>query len=147
MGVYDSTGQHLGTVADVYPNIQRQVAGNPQDEQQSRVRVEDTAENYGPTGAPSRKYVDPHGNEMTGDISSVESPRYYDRQPGSEWQATVSSGMYFRLSEGGIVGIGATDLYIPYSAISKVFPDDRVILSVTKDEVNQSYAQKPSSLP
>jgi hypothetical protein len=54
----------------------------------------------------------------------------------------MTSTGYFKVSEGGILGIGATDLYIPFSAVSSV-TDNQINLNCTKDEANQQYQQKP----
>ena len=56
---------------------------------------------------------------------------------------TMASTGYFKVSEGGVLGIGATDLYIPFSAIADV-TDNQINLNCTKDQAEQEYQQKPA---
>jgi sporulation protein YlmC with PRC-barrel domain len=91
MDVYDSTGQKIGTVADVY-NVQAQSAG-----------------------------------------TSMTPP-------------STNQGEVFKVNEGGVLGIGATELYLPYSAIGSVTPGERVTLNLTKDQADAQYTQKPAFL-
>lgn len=58
---------------------------------------------------------------------------------------TMTSTGWFKISEGGILGIGAKDLYIPFSAVSTISPDG-VFLNCTKDQAEQQYQQEPDFL-
>jgi len=56
---------------------------------------------------------------------------------------TMASTGCFKVSEGGVLGIGATDLYIPFSAVASV-TDNQINLNCTKDQAEQEYQQKPA---
>ena len=62
--------------------------------------------------------------------------------PGS----TVSRPGYFQMEHGGILGVGAKDLYVPYSAVDDCVPGDCVTLGCAKDECYRLYAGKPDYL-
>lgn len=57
-------------------------------------------------------------------------------------QAPADTG-YFQVSEGGILGIGAKELYVPFSAVETVAADGVVTLSYTKDDVESRFDHKP----
>ena len=54
---------------------------------------------------------------------------------------------YLKVSEGGILGIGAKDLYIPFSSIRNVTPGENVTIDCTKDTCGDMYGTKPDFLP
>jgi hypothetical protein len=61
--------------------------------------------------------------------------------------ATATQGQgdsgYFKVSEGGILGLGAKDLFVPFTAVETVAADGVVTLSYTKDEVDSRFDDKP----
>ncbi|HZU11501.1 MAG TPA: PRC-barrel domain-containing protein [Chloroflexota bacterium] len=59
---------------------------------------------------------------------------------------STSQGSVFKVNEGGVMGIGATELYIPFSAVQTVTPGDRITLNTTKAKVDAEYARKPAFL-
>jgi hypothetical protein len=54
---------------------------------------------------------------------------------------------YLKVEHGGILGIGATDLYIPFSAVQTVVPGDNLTVNCTKDTCGDLYGDKPDVLP
>jgi hypothetical protein len=60
--------------------------------------------------------------------------------------ATATSTGYFKVEHGGILGIGAKDLYIPFSAVTTTVPGQNVTIDCTKDECADRYSQKPDFL-
>jgi sporulation protein YlmC with PRC-barrel domain len=51
-----------------------------------------------------------------------------------------------KVSEGGVLGIGATELYVPMDAIANITPGESVTLNCSKAQCENMYAQKPSFL-
>jgi ribosomal 30S subunit maturation factor RimM len=51
-----------------------------------------------------------------------------------------------KVSQGGVLGIGATELYVPFDAVQNIAPGDGVTVNCTKDQCGNLYAQKPSFL-
>ncbi len=51
-----------------------------------------------------------------------------------------------KVSEGGVLGIGATELYVPMDAIASIAPGDSVTLNCSKAQCETMYSQKPSFL-
>jgi hypothetical protein len=54
---------------------------------------------------------------------------------------TQAATGYLKVNQGGFLGIGAKELYVPLSAVQNVIPGDRVVLNCTKDEASTMYAQ------
>jgi len=80
---------------------------------------------------------------MTGDISSAEMPDYYDITPERASVRTVTGTMWMRVASGGFLGIGENEMYIPFSDIRQVVPDETVILGTPSSDARQRYTQKP----
>lgn len=53
---------------------------------------------------------------------------------------------YLEVDHGGLLGIGATHLYIPFSAVQDIVPDDRVTLNVSAQQAEDMFKQKPAFL-
>jgi hypothetical protein len=51
-----------------------------------------------------------------------------------------------KVNEGGVLGIGATELYIPADGVQSISPDESVTLTCAKAQCETMYAQKPSFL-
>jgi|SRR5579884_86078 len=143
MRVLGDDGRPIGTVADVYPNIEAAEQGR---DDAVEVVVLDSTPNYGPSSPAGYRAPGPASNEMTGQISSVEMPSYYDISPERSSVRTVTGTMWMRVASGGILGLGAKDLYIPFRDIRQVVPHDTVILGVPADDAGKSYGQKPDFL-
>src|SRR5919205_2964564 len=58
----------------------------------------------------------------------------------------VTASGYFSVHEGGILGIGGKELYVPFSAVDDVTRGDCLTLSCTKEEANRLYASRPDFL-
>ena len=60
----------------------------------------------------------------------------------TETRPAGTSG-YFTVSEGGIFGLGAKELFVPFTAVETVAADGVVTLTYPKDEVNSRFDHKP----
>lgn len=58
-----------------------------------------------------------------------------------------SQTTYLKVDQGGILGIGAKELYIPFSAVQNVVPGDNLTVNCTKDTCDSMYGNKPDFLP
>lgn len=58
----------------------------------------------------------------------------------------AGQGSYLKISEGGVLGIGTTELYVPFSAVQNVSPGDSVTINCTKDQCGNMYGNKPEFL-
>lgn len=76
-----------------------------------------------------------------GDVYSVQA----QSQTGSMGPST-STGSMFEVDEGGVLGIGATKLYIPFSSVQTVNPGDSITLNCTKAQAEAQYTNKPDFL-
>ncbi len=90
------------------------------------------------------------GSGSTGDIGAIgtahdqnTSPGYI---PGGTTPATVYGGGYLHVEQGGVLGIGAKDLYIPMTEVQDIDPGNCVSLSITKQQADVSYQTKPGFL-
>jgi sporulation protein YlmC with PRC-barrel domain len=59
---------------------------------------------------------------------------------------TSTAGTMFKVNEGGVLGIGATVLYVPFNAVANVDPGDSVTLNCTQADAERQYATKPDFL-
>jgi hypothetical protein len=50
------------------------------------------------------------------------------------------------VDQGGILGLGAKHLYVPYVAVTECVPGERVILNCSKSECADRYGDQPESL-
>jgi hypothetical protein len=57
----------------------------------------------------------------------------------------ISSG-YFQIDQGGVLGIGATHLYIPFTAVEDTTPDECVTLDCSTDDCTDRFSTKPDFL-
>jgi len=53
---------------------------------------------------------------------------------------------YLKVDQGGILGIGAKELYIPFDAVESVAPGECVTVNCTKDTCGDMYGNKPDFL-
>lgn len=60
--------------------------------------------------------------------------------------AAILATGYFQVEHGGILGIGGTSLYVPFSTVEDLVRGDCLTLSCRKEECDQLYAHKPDSL-
>jgi len=59
---------------------------------------------------------------------------------------STRQGSVFKVNEGGVMGIGAKELYIPVSAVQTVTLGERVTLNTTKAQAEAEYGKKPAFL-
>jgi hypothetical protein len=64
----------------------------------------------------------------------------------AEMAGGATDERYFKVQQGGILGIGGKSLYIPFSAVQDVVAGDSVTLDCTKDECDARYGSMPASL-
>ncbi|GAC1462025.1 MAG: hypothetical protein PVSMB7_01300 [Chloroflexota bacterium] len=82
--------------------------------------------NYGALGAFS-------ASTQTGDVSDSSSP-----------SGSASTAGYLHIKEGGLLGLGGKDLYVPTDQVEDVAPGDRITLRVTKAEAGERFTREPS---
>ena len=52
-----------------------------------------------------------------------------------------------KVDQGGILGIGAKELFIPFSAVQTVVPGESISINCTKDACGSMFGEKPEFLP
>ena len=65
---------------------------------------------------------------------------------GASTAGSAGENTMLKVNQGGVLGIGATELYIPFDAVQNIAPGDGVTINCTKDQCGNLYAQKPSFL-
>lgn len=105
MDVYDSTGEKIGTVADVL----------------TLAAYSQNAQN------------DPYAAGAGSDTSGLGT-------------GVADQNAVLKVNEGGVLGIGATELYIPADGVQSITPGESVTLNCAKAQCETMYAQKPSFL-
>ena len=65
---------------------------------------------------------------------------------GTANSGSAGENSMLKVNQGGVLGIGATELYIPFNAVQNIEPGDGVTINCTKDQCANLYAQKPSFL-
>jgi hypothetical protein len=108
--------------------------------------------------------LDPTGQKVgtVADILDVEAYKatdsettYTDTPSGamSGMQTTTvapnpSAGQrYLKINQGGILGIVAKELYVPFDAVDDVVPGGNLTIDCTKDTCGDMYGTKPDFLP
>jgi hypothetical protein len=90
------------------------------------------------------------GAGSTGDIGAIGTANDQNTSPGyvsgGTTPATVYGGGYLHVEQGGILGIGAKDLYIPMSEVQDIDPGNCVSLSISKQQADDNYQTKPDFL-
>jgi hypothetical protein len=59
---------------------------------------------------------------------------------------SVMTDGYFSVHEGGVLGLGGKDLYVPFGAVDDCVPGECVTLNVTKDDAETQFIHKPDFL-
>jgi sporulation protein YlmC with PRC-barrel domain len=108
--------------------------------------------------------LDPSGNKI-GSVSDILSVQAYSETDTDTVFADPAAGTagdlqttsvtpdpsgqqtYLKVDQGGILGIGAKELYIPFSAVQNVVPGDNLTVNCTKDTCGNMYGSKPDFLP
>lgn len=57
--------------------------------------------------------------------------------------AGVTGRRYIKVAQGGLLGLGTKDLYIPFDAITKAETGKLLTVNCTKDECDNRYGDKP----
>jgi|SRR5579872_4802463 len=132
MAVYSSDGEKLGEIKEVYPSP------SPASDQ------------TGEMGTSGEIVVEAVVAELPPDEPVIVEAMYDTFVPGaggtSSGAGSTNATGYFKVEHGGILGIGAKDLYIPFSAVSAVVSGDRVTVSCTQDDCIKQYETKPDFL-
>ena len=63
---------------------------------------------------------------------------------GAPTQVTASG--YFSVHEGGILGIGGKEIYVPFGAVDDLSRGECLTLNCTREDANRLYATKPDFL-
>lgn len=53
---------------------------------------------------------------------------------------------YLKVEQGGILGIGSTDLYVPFDDVRNIVPGESVTINCAKDQCASTYGTKPDFL-
>ncbi|GAC1530542.1 MAG: hypothetical protein NVS2B16_37450 [Chloroflexota bacterium] len=65
---------------------------------------------------------------------------------GSEDVAGVTGWRYIKVGQGGVLGLGTKDLYIPFDAVTETVNGKALRVNCTKDECSDRYGEKPDAL-
>lgn len=134
MDVFSSDGEKIGGVADVYPNAGADTAGTA-----AGAGTYSTA-----GGAPGTV-----GTFGTGDVANTpQMAGTYGASGVTGAAGAVGTGGtgYLKVDQGGILGIGAKELYFPFSAVTDVVPGENVTVNCAKDQCGDLYGTKPDFL-
>lgn len=138
MEVFGSAGEKIGSVADVYPYVGEGGAGAPSGTSTplfEEVIVEEV-DVAGPASGSTAPFAgSPSSTTTTAPAGS----------PSTAGPPVMTTG-YFKVDQGGILGIGAKHLYVPFDAVDDVVPEECVTLSCAKDECVARYGTKPDFL-
>lgn len=173
MEVYGSDGEKIGSIVEVYSGTGGDASasdfgqGAPADVVVEQVDIVDVTPDYA-TGTGSAGTVSPGGiggsdrtglgsmagttpgTGTTGDIGGIGTVDDQSTSPGyvagGAGVATVTGSGYIHVRQGGILGIGAKDLYIPISEILDIDPGNCVSLSINKHQADNDFQTKPDSL-
>ncbi len=87
--------------------------------------------------------IDSTGDKIgsVGDIYTVQA-----QSQTSAISPVTSTGSIFEVNEGGVLGIGATKLYIPFSAVQTVDLGNSITLNCTRAQAEAQYTAKPDFL-
>jgi hypothetical protein len=144
MEVFSSDGEKIGDVGEVFDDPRGVTESGAQatstaDEGNSA----DSGNTSGIAGMIDRGLGE--GGRGSG-VDITRDPTDLQEEYGTTATATqpAGDGGYFKVSEGGILGIGAKTLYIPFSAVETVAGDGVITLSYPKDDVVNRFDQKPA---
>lgn len=147
MDVFDVNGEQIGTVDQVYSSPSGGTAGATSTGSgggsgvlgdESRLGDAPAQGGTGALGDESRAGTTPPGG--TGALGNESMVAGGAASGGS------TDAPYFKVNQGGVLGIGATSFYIPFSAVQNVVAGGRVTLSCTKEECATQYGSMPAAL-
>jgi len=174
MEVYGSDGEKIGSIAEVYSGTttDNTAVGSTGDIVVEQVDVVDVAPAYtsgtGTVGTTAAAGAGMSSGTGAGNTVGGASPTGTTSTSGTGTQdfsgttwnagtattgdiggtgiATMTGGGYIHVQQGGILGIGSKDLYIPISDVQDVDPGNCVSLSITKQQADDNYQTKPDDL-
>jgi len=65
---------------------------------------------------------------------------------GPEDVTGVTDRLYIKVEQGGVLGLGTKDLYIPVDAVTEAVTGEALTVNCTKDECSDRYGDKPDVL-
>ncbi len=105
--------------------------------------------------------LDPNGDKI-GSVSDILDVQAYDATDTDTLATDPTTGAvsdydvttvapagdqrYLEVKHGGVLGIGAEELYVPLSAVQNIVPGDSVTINCTKDTCGDMYGTKPPGL-
>jgi len=137
MEVFGSDGEKIGSISEVYPG-----AGDA-------ATTSGTTQGFG-TESPGTV-----GEVVAEEVQVTETAPSYrtaDTESGGYGSmrtaaaGTMTATGYFKVDQGGILGIGAKELYFPFNAVTTVVPGKNVTVNCAKDQCSDRYATKPAFL-
>lgn len=146
MEVFSSDGEKIGTVEEVFEGTG---TGTESGAQATSTADESSFSTQNPSGFgfanPLGLDQNSMGNEDGGGFDATRDPMDLQAEYGTTATATRTTGDtgYFKVSEGGFLGLGAKDLFIPFTAIETVAADGVVTLSYAKDDVASNFNREP----
>ena len=157
MEVYGSSGDKIGSVAEVYPYADAGGADSGTSTPIFEEVIVEEVDVTGPASGSSAPSAGPTGSPSSGATTMPGGSFDAAGTGGSAAGATAGSATgatstvappamttgYFKVDQGGILGIGAKHLYVPYDAVDDVVPGESVTLNCTKDEADAQYGTKP----
>lgn len=79
-----------------------------------------------------------------GDVPGLGVTSFSPPMTTATW--TGSESGYVVVSHGGVMGIGARHVYVPFSEVTRVQAGERLMLHCTADQCRAKYAAKPAGL-
>jgi len=110
------------------------------------------------TGVQNGMDVYDSAGDKIGTVADVLTLAAYSQNAQNDPYASGSTGStgydtgvtdqnaVLKVNEGGVLGIGAKELYIPMDAVQTITPGDSVTLTCAKSQCESLYAEKPSFL-
>jgi ribosomal 30S subunit maturation factor RimM len=105
--------------------------------------------------------LDPGGDKI-GTVSDILDVQAYNASDTDTAYADATTGIvsdydvttvtptgeqqYLKVKHGGLLGIGAEELYVPLSAVQNIVPGESVTINCTKDTCGDVYGTKPAAL-
>jgi hypothetical protein len=146
MEVFSSDGEKIGKVNKVYADSGVATESGAQ----ATSTADESESNDGGSGGFGAADNLTLGRAFTGDSAGLNhdatrDPTELREEYGATATATPTQGNagYFTVSEGGILGLGAKDLFIPFTAVETVAADGVVTLSYTKDDADNRFDHEP----
>jgi hypothetical protein len=86
--------------------------------------------------------VEAHSQKSLNDPFAGEA----DGGLGTTGTGSPAGNSMLKVNQGGVLGIGAKTLYIPFDAVQNIAPGDSVTINCTKDQCGNLYGEKPNFL-